>query len=455
MSFCAFARVLRKSLSLVPAILLVASTSLFSAPTQAQDVSREKYAAIAVDAASGEILFARNIDDQRYPASVTKVMTLYILFEELAAGRMTLRSPIVMSRHAAAMQPSKLGLAPGKSITAEDAIRVVVTKSANDVAVAIAEAISGSESAFAARMTRTAKSLGMTRSVFVNASGLPNNKQVTTARDLATLGLRVQRDFPQYYKYFSLVSTEVAGKTFRSHNRILGKYRGADGIKTGYINASGFNLLASVRRDGKHVVGVVMGGKTANSRNQHMTKIFDETISKVPVRRNYKIAAAVGKPSFAAPDRFKGTPTPEPKTVLVATDARTTAGAAGKQQVDGRAMTALVERAVQQTDTSLATNDIPAGSELETGRSDLVQNDGSWKIQVGAFPTESGALQRINKVKASKIKPLVGKTGFTEAASGQKVFRARFSGFTQKSAQEACKALSQKSIDCLALSPQS
>lgn len=452
MVFYAFAGMLRNRFSLVTAVLLLALVQAQVAPAQAQDVTDSKYAAIVVDAASGDILFARNIDEQRYPASVTKVMTLYLLFEELAAGRLTLRSPIKISKHAASMQPSKLGLPAGSSITVEDAIRVIVTKSANDIAVAVAETISGSETAFAQRMTRTAQRIGMTRTHFANASGLPNTRQVTTARDLATLGLRIQRDFPQYYKYFSLVTTEVAGKKFRNHNRILGTYRGADGIKTGFINASGFNLLASVRRDGKHLVGVVMGGRTANSRNAHMTALFDDALKRVPVRRNYHIASAVGKQSFAS-NRFAETSSPAPAVASKKNVPAVPAKAEAAEGDERLAMAALVEQAAKEPDAP-ATNQVKPGSELEQGRSDLVREDGSWKIQVGAFPTEAGALDRIKKVKATKLKPIMGKPSFTEAAGG-KIYRARFSGFTQESAREACKALSRKSIDCLPLSPQS
>lgn len=238
------------------------------------------FSAMAVDAHTGKVLFSQNPDAPRYPASLTKMMTLYILFEELKAERLKLTSALKCSAHGASRPPSKLGLKPGESLAVENAIKALVTRSANDVAATIAENISGSERAFAARMTNTARALGMTRTTFRNASGLPDPQQVTTARDMATLGLRIQRDFPQYYSYFRLTSFTYKGRVIRSHNRLLGKYEGADGIKTGYIHASGFNLTASAARKGKRLVGVVMGGKTGGARNAYMMKMLDKYFAK-------------------------------------------------------------------------------------------------------------------------------------------------------------------------------
>lgn len=239
-----------------------------------------KFAAVTVDARTGKLLYAENADSIRHPASLTKMMTLYILFQELSQGRLTLDSPIRVSARATGMAPSKLGVRAGESITVETAIRALVVKSANDVAAAVAENIGGTEKAFAQRMTRTARDLGMSRTTFLNASGLPNPNQVTTARDMATLGLRLMRDFPQYYPYFRTQSFVFAGRTIRGHNRLLGSYEGADGIKTGYINASGFNLVSSARRGDKRLVGVVLGGRSGASRDAYMksmlTKYFPQ-----------------------------------------------------------------------------------------------------------------------------------------------------------------------------------
>jgi D-alanyl-D-alanine carboxypeptidase len=254
------------------------------------------FSAMVVDAHNGKVLFSQNPDQPRYPASLTKVMTLYILFEELKAGRFKLNSQLKCSVHGASKPPSKLGLRPGDSLAVEDAIKALVTRSANDVAATIAENISGSESAFAVRMTNTARALGMTRTIFRNASGLPDPKQVTTARDMGTLSLRIQRDFPQYYAYFRITSFSYRGKHIRTHNRLLGKYQGTDGIKTGYIRASGYNLTTSVARKGKRLVGIVMGGKSGGARNAYMMQMLDKHFAKASSSRVNTIAAAAGTP---------------------------------------------------------------------------------------------------------------------------------------------------------------
>lgn len=255
-----------------------------------------RFAAIAVDAHSGKVLFARDADGQCYPASLTKIMTLYVLFQEMGSGRLTRDTRLPVSQRAASREPSKLYLKPGETIRVDDAIRALVTKSANDVATVIAEAISGSEQAFAERMTRTARSIGMTRTTFRNANGLPDPGQVTTARDMATLGLRIQRDFPQYYGYFSLKSFTYKGKTHGNHNRLMAKFKGMDGIKTGYIRASGFNLVTSAERSGKRLVGVVIGGKSTVSRNQYMASMLETQFDKATFARGGRIAAAAGDP---------------------------------------------------------------------------------------------------------------------------------------------------------------
>ena len=236
------------------------------------------FAAIVVDANSGRTLFARNENELRHPASVTKVMTLYLLFEQLEKGRLRLNSPLTISAHAAAQAPSKLGLAPGETIEVENAIKAVVTKSANDIAVAIAENIAGDEESFAEMMTRKAHALGMTQTHYANASGLPNSEQITTARDLAVLGRAIQDRFPRYYRYFSTHVFAYRGAHHRNHNHLLGQVEGVDGIKTGYTRASGFNLLTSVHRNGHHIVAVVLGGRTGASRDHIMAGLIEDHI---------------------------------------------------------------------------------------------------------------------------------------------------------------------------------
>lgn len=241
----------------------------------------EKYAAIVVDFTTGNILYSRNPDAVRHPASLTKMMTLYLVFEALDNGRLSLIQQIPVSAHAANQQPSRLGLRPGQTITVQQAILAVVTKSANDAATVLAEAIGGSEGEFAEMMTRRAKSLGMQRTVYINASGLPNPNQVTTAGDLAKLSLAILHHFPSYYHYFSTKQFIYQGHSFANHNHLLNFYQGLDGIKTGYINASGFNLSASAERNGKRIVAVVMGGRTASTRDKHMAELLDQGFEKI------------------------------------------------------------------------------------------------------------------------------------------------------------------------------
>ncbi len=275
-------------------VALLAS-SLAAAPVYAAP----QFAALTVDARNGKILFAQDIDGIRHPASLTKMMTLYLLFQDLSAGKLTLNSPITVSLRATNVAPSKLGVKPGQSITAETAIRAIVVKSANDVATAVAENLGGTESAFAQRMTRTARSIGMTNTTFLNASGLPNPGQVTTARDMATLGLRLMRDFPQYYPYFRIQSFVYNGQTVKGHNRLLGSYEGTDGIKTGYIAASGFNLVTSVRRGDKRLVGVVIGGRTGAARDTYMKQMLSRYFDTATNGKT--IAAYAGSSKGAQP----------------------------------------------------------------------------------------------------------------------------------------------------------
>ena len=225
------------------------------------------YSSIVVDANSGAVMQATNADSPRHPASLTKIMTLYLLFERLEAGKIKLTTEMPVSAHAAAQAPSKLGLKPGETIKVETAIRAIVTKSANDVAVIVAEALGGDEPSFAKLMTAKAHALGMKGTTYRNASGLPEDQQITTARDQAILGRAIQDRFPNYYRYFSTRTFEFRGKSMRNHNHLLGSVEGVDGIKTGYIHDSGFNIVTSVRRDNRHIVAVVFGGRTANARD--------------------------------------------------------------------------------------------------------------------------------------------------------------------------------------------
>lgn len=264
------------SLALSPAAEAKSKSKKAHKPAAAAQAYTPPFSALVMDGQTGNIIMSRSGDDLRHPASLTKVMTLYILFSELDAGRVDFFDKIKISRHATNQAPSRLGLNAGEKIEVHDAIQALVVKSANDVAVAVGEHISGSEQAFAKRMTETARKIGMTKTTFLNASGLPNKEQWTTAHDMAVLCWRMQHDFPEYYSYFSAEKFAWKGNTYYSHNRFLRNYDGADGLKTGFTNASGFNLVASADRWGKRLIGVVMGGTTAQARDKKMAEIFDD-----------------------------------------------------------------------------------------------------------------------------------------------------------------------------------
>jgi D-alanyl-D-alanine carboxypeptidase len=240
------------------------------------------YAAMVVDAKTGRVMHAENEDALRHPASVTKVMTLYLLFEQLERGKVALDTPLAVSAHASMQAPSKLDLRPGATIAVEDAIKALVTKSANDVAVVVAENLGGSEEAFAEQMTRKARALGMTNTRYRNASGLPDPEQITTARDLTILGRAIQERFPKQYRYFQTRVFNYAGAAHRNHNKLLGRVEGVDGIKTGYIKASGYNIVTSVSRGSRRLIVVVMGADSGRARNAHVEALIEKYIQPAP-----------------------------------------------------------------------------------------------------------------------------------------------------------------------------
>ncbi len=246
---------------------------------------RPPYSAIVVDDKSGFVLHEASADEPRHPASLTKIMTLYLLFEQLDGDKLRLDTPLRISPRAAAQNPTKLGLKANQTITVEDAIKGLVTKSANDAAVVVAEAIGGSEEEFAKLMTLKARALGMTRTTYVNASGLPAIEQITTARDQAILGRAIQHRFPGYYRYFATPSFRYKGVEMHNHNVLLRQVKGVDGIKTGYTEASGYNLVSSVRRNEKHIVAVVLGGTSNAARDTRMRQLIEDHISLASIQR--------------------------------------------------------------------------------------------------------------------------------------------------------------------------
>ncbi|VTZ49689.1 Serine-type D-Ala-D-Ala carboxypeptidase [Methylocella tundrae] len=331
------------------------------------------FAAIVVDGNSGETLYARNDDEPRHPASITKVMTLYLLFEQLEQGRLRLDSELRVSAHAAAQKPTKLGLRPGRTITVEDAIKAVVTRSANDMAVAIAEAIGGDEDHFAEMMTRKAHELGMNHTRYVNASGLPDDAQITTARDLSILGRAVQERFPRYYHYFSTRAFYYAGATIMNHNHLMDRVEGMDGIKTGYTRASGFNLLTSVKRDGHYIVAVVMGGVSAPSRDRIMADLIDDQIdhgktvrtasvlSDLPPRPQETEAARPDLPTLRAPAPQEAQQRPQqaPKAALAYVEPEATAAANASSKLALSAIAPKPARAIDPIRVASISPEVP------------------------------------------------------------------------------------------------
>ena len=425
------------------------------------------YAAMVVDANSGRVLYANQEHALRHPASVTKVMTLYMLFEQLEKGRFSLDDEIEISSHAASMAPSKLGLRPGSSISVEDAIKALVTKSANDIAAAVAEAIGGTEERFAQMMTAKARSLGMSRTYYANASGLPNSAQVTTARDLITLGRSIQERFPRYYAYFSTHQFTFRGATMGNHNRLLGRVEGMDGIKTGYTNASGFNLLTSVKRGNRRIVSVVLGGRTAAGRDRIMAGLIEDHLDSASPNKSTMVADAA--PAEAAPVKVQAklapmatayaAPAPAPSVTVPAEKARVAATAQAK--ADDRtasfpapkaekaapskvAATPPAARAPEKQTTTLA-KAAPAKAEPARPAAAL----SGTMIQIGASDEMGKANDLLAKARG-KAPTLSGATSFTEkvkTGSGT-LYRARFAGLTESRAEAACKSLKRSGFAC-------
>jgi len=274
-----------------------------------------RYAGLVVDAKTGEVLYQEAADSKRFPASVTKVMTLYILFQELNAGNLQLSTKMTVSRHAAAAVPTKLGLKAGSTITVDDAIRSLVTISANDMARVIAEHISGTESKFAERMTATARALGMRNTHYANASGLPDSNNFTTVRDQAILGMAVYQHFPQYYEYFQVTRFRYAGRTYTSHNNVLGYMGAVDGLKTGWTSSSGSTILTAARADNRHIVVVVFGMSGARPRDQKVRELVAAYLPKAR-RGDYQRTAMIPFPGAQSNVQVAAAPPSQPVFVM-------------------------------------------------------------------------------------------------------------------------------------------
>ncbi len=477
---------------------------------RAQAPADPAFAAIVVDANAGRTLYAANDNEPRHPASLTKVMTLYLLFEQLDKGAMTLQTEIPISEHAAAQEPSKLGLEPGDAISVDDAIKAIVTRSANDVAVAIAEAIGGDEPRFADMMTRKAHALGMSRTLYRNASGLPNDEQITTARDLTILARATEERFPRYFKYFSTHEFDYGGEIIGNHNHLLGRVDGVDGIKTGYTRASGFNLMTSVHRDGRSLVAVVLGGRTAAARDAYMEELIrghfaqasdrghtapmiaeaaappvelaglvipPGAIPAPPARSaagpieegdedsaEEAPAAAAAKPVLAPVATKSAAVAPVAKSVVpiaaapiapaAARPAPTAVAAATPEQLGWVKGPDAVEKGPSRDVAPAAAPaaEAKAATTIAAETAPAPTDHGGWIIQIGISDDAGKANGLLARARAQNHGQLAQARPFTEkVAKGEDVFyRARFAGLDSASAETACRSLKKSGFACFA-----
>ncbi|MDC7742290.1 serine hydrolase [Rhizobium binxianense] len=494
------------------AILSVAVTIVLVDSVSAEaEAANSKYAGIVVDAKTGNVLYSENADRLQYPASLTKMMTLYMTFEALEQGRIRLDTPVPFSAHAAAQAPTKLGVRAGGTITVEQGILGLVTLSANDAATALGEMLGGgSEDRFAQLMTAKAHALGMTRTTYRNANGLPNTAQMTTARDQARLGIALRQHFPQYYGYFSTRAFKFGSRTIRSHNRLVGSVRGVDGIKTGYTRAAGFNLVSSVQLDGKSIVGVVLGGASTPARDAQMRNLIATYLPKASSRGGSSALIAQAAPAPAS--AMIETPAPvqpqkvQPQMAKTITAAQPPVSAAvadlslphkgplpdARYQV-AETEVAYAETSAPKSDNPLVAQPMPSPtkvktmtfkqqasvpapkpapasmpSESDTGvdnvttastspasASPVSANNGpaGWVVQVGVSPSRQMAMDLLENAKGKGGKALASAKPFAVAygAGGDQLYRARFGGFDdQRDAVNACKALKKAGIKCWA-----
>jgi len=453
-----------------------------------QDEERSSaYASIVVDVNSGKVMQETNADSLRHPASLTKMMTLYLLFERLEAGKIKLSTELPVSEHAAAQAPSKLDLEPGQTIDVDSAIKAIVTKSANDVAVVVAEALGGSEAEFAKLMTAKAHELGMMQTNYHNASGLPDERQLTTARDQAVLARALQDRFPKYFHYFSTRAFVFHGKAMRNHNHLLDRVTGVDGIKTGYIHESGFNIVTSVHRGQRRIVAVVFGGRTAGWRDARVRGLIEANIGAAAVKRSAPlvvegwqtrskfVSAPVAPPAHVARQDDKTAPVEsgapiEPKPVKTVTVAPGTVNASmfaaaplpsdsGKLEPSPTKPTKVTTlSAIKRAEppplppmkpSMLLAHEVTSEKPAEPA----AKPRGPYLIQVGAFDNESDAKQRLEAARTKASNLLASADPFTEkVAKGDKpLYRARFAGLDRPQAEAACKNLKRSEIPCFLL----
>ncbi len=437
-----------------------------------------KYAGIVIDANTGNVLYSENADTLHYPASLTKMMTVYLTFEALEAGRITLDTPVVFSRNAAAQAPTKLGIGAGRSVTVREAILGIVTKSANDAAMALGEMLGGSEESFARMMNDKARALGMTRTTYRNPNGLPNTAQMTTARDQARLGIALREHFPQYYGFFSETSFRLGNRVIPGHNHLIGSVRGVDGIKTGYTRAAGYNLATSVKVDGRSIVGVVLGGASTPARDNQMrkliaaylplastkhiaTNVIAQTpatapnlqaasarmadISRAKVRNDQPTEVADARPSSMA--AFAAV-TPQSANPLLS--AKPVQRPASDEVADDETEIDTVTTAsTSKSDTKLVKLQRAEKSEKAAKAAKTERGPTGWVVQIGVSSSKNGATDLLDTAKSKGGKALRSAKPYAVAFDGG--FRARFGGFEdQNDAIKACKALKRAGVKCWA-----
>ncbi len=381
------------------------------------------YAHIVLDAATGRVLYQSDADRALYPASLTKVMTLVMVFEALESKKINLNSPVLFTSRAANMPPSRLGIKPGRSITVETAIKALVTKSANDVAAALGEKLGGSEARFAQLMNLKARQIGMAQTHFENASGLHNVRQVSSARDMAKLAIHLMNTYPRYYKYFALREFSYDGKTYKNHNHLMSTYRGMDGLKTGYIYPSGFNLIASAKRGNTRLIGVIFGGKTTKSRNTQMASLLDSGFAGKRLNTTYEQST--------------------PDTSVQSRDAIL------KLDPPSRPPKPFEKTAPQSAGLKKPT--IGEGDNRTAQSTPLTYQNG-WAVQIGAYQDRVSTDQALYRAISRLPAPLNRGNAMViplRTADSTWVFRARIAGYTRDQAIEACKHLK----DCLTVSP--
>jgi len=399
---------------------------------------------IILDASSGRELSSDQPDQLRHPASLTKLMTIYLTFSALDSGRLSLGDGLPVSINALNAPPTKMGLPAGGTVSVRDATMALVTRSANDAAMVLAEALGGDEASFAAMMTGKARQLGMTHTVFRNASGLPNREQVTTARDMARLGYALMRDFPHYYPVFSVQSWPYRGRTLENHNRMLGSYEGADGLKTGYTNASGFNLVMSAMRDNRRLIGVVMGGNSAGQRDRMMAVLMDQGFATASSMR-LSAWTNIRKPPSARYTSANFDPSlvlPE-STPRLASSASPLAGFTAAAPPTAPAPASRAEARV----AGPAVPPPAEGSAAVNGPS-----IGTWVIQVGSFNDAQAAQLALERASSTLADMRSLAAAVDEVQMANKTFhRARLTNLSQAQAIDGCKRLEKKKIYCSAI----